>query len=102
MRRTERLNAILDLVAGTGSVDVVHLASRLGVSGATIRRDLQALSRRNLLVRTHGGAVANAVATGLAEALPDRATPDGTNRCRRSGGSRRPLPPSSRRVRWSG
>lgn len=80
MRRTERLNAILDLVAGTGSVDVVHLASRLGVSGATIRRDLQALSRRSLLVRTHGGAVANAVATGLAEALPDRATPDRTNR----------------------
>lgn len=80
MRRTERLNAILDLVAGTGSVDVVHLASCLGVSGATIRRDLQALSRRNLLVRTHGGAVANAVATGLAEAPPDRATPDGTNR----------------------
>jgi DeoR family transcriptional regulator of aga operon len=84
MRRTERLNAILDLVAGAGSVDVVHLASCLGVSGATIRRDLQSLSRRNLLVRTHGGAVANAVATavatGLAEAVPDRATPDRTNR----------------------
>jgi DeoR family transcriptional regulator, aga operon transcriptional repressor len=80
MRRTERLNAILDLVAGAGSVDVVHLASCLGVSGATIRRDLQSLSRRNLLVRTHGGAVANAVANGLAEAVPDRATPDRTNR----------------------
>jgi DeoR family transcriptional regulator, aga operon transcriptional repressor len=84
MRRTERLNAILDLVAGAGSVDVVHLASCLGVSGATIRRDLQSLSRRNLLVRTHGGAVANAVAnavaTGLAEAVPDRAPPDRTNR----------------------
>lgn len=58
MRRSERKSAILDRVAATGSVDVTDLAEALGVSGATIRRDLQTLSRDQLLVRTHGGAVA--------------------------------------------
>ena len=57
MQRTERLNAILEQVGVSGRVDVGGLASQLGVSGATVRRDLQALSRRQLLVRTHGGAV---------------------------------------------
>ena len=41
----------------SGRVDVAGLAERLGVSGATVRRDLQSLSRSQLLVRTHGGAV---------------------------------------------
>jgi DeoR family transcriptional regulator of aga operon len=58
VRRSERKSAILDRVASTGSVDVTDLADALGVSGATIRRDLQTLSRDQLLVRTHGGAVA--------------------------------------------
>jgi DeoR family transcriptional regulator of aga operon len=51
------MSAILDQVAKTGSVDVAELATSLGVSGATIRRDLQSLSASHLLVRTHGGAV---------------------------------------------
>jgi DeoR family transcriptional regulator of aga operon len=38
-------------------------ASTLGVSGATVRRDLQALSSGKLLVRTHGGAVVRLVDT---------------------------------------
>ena len=58
MQRSERKSVILDRVASTGSVDVTDLAEALGVSGATIRRDLQTLSRDQLLVRTHGGAVA--------------------------------------------
>jgi DeoR family transcriptional regulator of aga operon len=45
-------------VVATGSVDVTDLAEDLGVSGATIRRDLQTLSRDRRVVRTHGGAVA--------------------------------------------
>lgn len=61
VRRTERLSAILDSVGERGSVDVADLAATLGVSGATIRRDLQSLSRSQLLVRTHGGALANEV-----------------------------------------
>lgn len=56
MRRTERLNAILEQVTETGRVDVLDLAAEFGVSGATVRRDLQALSRGQLLIRTHGGA----------------------------------------------
>ncbi|SER22991.1 DeoR/GlpR family DNA-binding transcription regulator [Microlunatus flavus] len=57
MQRGERLNAILEQVGSSGRVDVADLAGRLGVSGATVRRDLQTLSRNQLLVRTHGGAV---------------------------------------------
>jgi len=57
VRKTDRVSAILERAAESGSVDVVELASSLGVSGATIRRDLQSLSANHLLVRTHGGAV---------------------------------------------
>jgi DeoR family transcriptional regulator, aga operon transcriptional repressor len=64
VRKQERLSAILDRVAERGAVDVSDLASALGVSGATVRRDLQALSSGKLLVRTHGGAVARLVDTG--------------------------------------
>lgn len=61
MRRDERLSAILDRVGEAGRVDVADLAAALGVSGATVRRDLQSLSRQQLLVRTHGGAIAQEV-----------------------------------------
>src|SRR5689334_14292586 len=61
VRKQERLSVILDRVAERGSVDVNDLAGALGVSGATVRRDLQALSSGKLLVRTHGGAVARLV-----------------------------------------
>ena len=59
VRKSERLSAILDQVGLQGTVDVAALAVALGVSGATIRRDLQTLSRNQLLVRTHGGAISN-------------------------------------------
>jgi len=65
--RQERLNAILDRVGSDGRVDVNALAAALGVSGATVRRDLQELSRSQLLVRTHGGALANDAAPPLSE-----------------------------------
>jgi DeoR family transcriptional regulator of aga operon len=58
VRKADRVSAILKRATETGSVDVAELATSLGVSGATIRRDLQALSASHLLVRTHGGAVA--------------------------------------------
>jgi len=65
--RQERLNAILDRVGKDGSADVKALATALGVSGATVRRDLQELSRSQLLVRTHGGALANDAAPPQSE-----------------------------------
>jgi DeoR family transcriptional regulator of aga operon len=57
--------AILERAAETGSVDVAQLAASLGVSGATIRRDLQSLSASHLLLRTHGGAVVGDVGQEL-------------------------------------
>jgi DeoR/GlpR family transcriptional regulator of sugar metabolism len=53
--RYARQRAIADL-ARSEVVSVEDLATRLGVSTATIRRDLAALSRAGLLTRVHGGA----------------------------------------------
>ncbi|MFC1413237.1 DeoR/GlpR family DNA-binding transcription regulator [Streptacidiphilus sp. N1-12] len=58
MRQSDRVSAILDHLAASGSVDVTHIAAELGVSLATVRRDLSALEEQSLLTRTHGGAVA--------------------------------------------
>lgn len=57
VRRPERLTAILDHLAEQGRVEVSALADRFAVSDATVRRDLQALSRNQLIMRTHGGAM---------------------------------------------
>lgn len=47
-----------------GFVSITHLAEELNVSGMTIRRDLDALGKRGLLERTHGGAVATGPLAG--------------------------------------
>jgi DeoR family transcriptional regulator of aga operon len=65
LRRADRVSAILDRVAHSGSVDAGHLAEEFAVSPATIRRDLQVLEDQRLLSRTHGGAVAIDVAYEL-------------------------------------
>ncbi|GAA0944223.1 DeoR/GlpR family DNA-binding transcription regulator [Virgisporangium aurantiacum] len=65
LRRADRVSAILDRVASSGSVDAGHLADEFNVSAATIRRDLQVLEDQKLLSRTHGGAVAVDVAYEL-------------------------------------
>ncbi|MDP9185554.1 MAG: DeoR/GlpR family DNA-binding transcription regulator [Actinomycetota bacterium] len=57
MHQAERLSAILSDLSTDGSVEVAELASRFGVSAATIRRDLELLEEQRLLARTHGGAV---------------------------------------------
>ena len=48
---------ILELLSRDGEVSVLELAERFGVTPMTVRRDLEALERRNALIRTHGGAV---------------------------------------------
>ena len=68
MSKTERLGRILELLARDGTVTVSVLAGELGVSEATVRRDLQALGDQRLLERSHGGAVAH----GTAHELPVR------------------------------
>jgi DeoR family transcriptional regulator of aga operon len=65
MNRYERLNAVLELLARDGKLDVDDAASELAVSAATIRRDLDHLAQQQLLTRTHGGAVANTTAYDL-------------------------------------
>jgi DeoR family transcriptional regulator, aga operon transcriptional repressor len=65
MRRQERFSAILQRLAHGGSVDVADLAEEIGVTAATIRRDLGMLEQQRLLARTHGGAVAHAVSYEL-------------------------------------
>ena len=61
MRQAERVAAVLETLAADGTVDVTALVERLGVSAATVRRDLQLLEQQRMLSRTHGGAVAHDV-----------------------------------------
>jgi len=49
---------LAEIVGREGFVSVAAIAELLGVSGMTIRRDLEALELRGLLTRTHGGAMA--------------------------------------------
>ncbi|GAA1439813.1 DeoR/GlpR family DNA-binding transcription regulator [Leifsonia poae] len=65
MNRAERLNAVLDLLAESGQVDVDDLVLKLDVSAATARRDLDALASQQLLTRTRGGAIGQSVAYDL-------------------------------------
>jgi DeoR/GlpR family transcriptional regulator of sugar metabolism len=53
----ERRQEIIRLVNRRGRASVTELSQRLGVSEVTIRADLQALAERNLIIRTHGGAI---------------------------------------------
>ncbi len=65
MSRHERLNQILELLADRGQVEVERLAETLEVSPATVRRDLDHLAERQLVTRTHGGAVPAATSFDL-------------------------------------
>jgi DeoR/GlpR family transcriptional regulator of sugar metabolism len=56
--RELRLRQLREVVLGEGSVRVGDVGRRLGVSDETIRRDLDALAERGLIIRTRGGAVA--------------------------------------------
>lgn len=63
--KEERFGAILEHLSDEGSVRVADIAGRLGVSTATVRRDLEELEDKHLLTRTHGGAVGRTVAYEL-------------------------------------
>ncbi|WP_137991042.1 DeoR/GlpR family DNA-binding transcription regulator [Streptomyces vilmorinianum] len=65
MSKPERWNALLELLASTGRLEVEEAATTLDVSPATIRRDLDELAEQRLLVRTRGGAVAQGVSYEL-------------------------------------
>jgi DeoR family transcriptional regulator of aga operon len=52
-----RLRSIVDLIDDNGAVGVEELAGLLGVSPATIRRDLARLADQGAITRSHGGAI---------------------------------------------
>jgi DeoR family transcriptional regulator of aga operon len=55
-KRADRLVAILGVLNERGDVSLQDLVTELGVSVATVRRDLADLEGQGLLSRTHGGA----------------------------------------------
>ncbi|GAA2140321.1 DeoR/GlpR family DNA-binding transcription regulator [Kitasatospora kazusensis] len=63
--RYERWNALLELLAEHGKLEVEEAAELLAVSAATIRRDLDQLARQQMVTRTRGGAVAHNVSYDL-------------------------------------
>ncbi|GIP33896.1 DeoR/GlpR family DNA-binding transcription regulator [Paenibacillus sp. J2TS4] len=54
----ERQIKIVEMVTRQGKVTVAQVSEALGVSPVTIRRDLERLEEKELLIRTHGGAMA--------------------------------------------
>lgn len=58
MLTEERRNLIVQKVEEKGSVSVQELMVLLGASESTIRRDLNELNRKRILLKVHGGAVA--------------------------------------------
>lgn len=65
MNRAERLNAVLEMLADAGKVEVDEIVDKLDISPATARRDLDTLAEQQLLTRTRGGAVGQSVAYDL-------------------------------------
>ncbi|MFC0672377.1 DeoR/GlpR family DNA-binding transcription regulator [Brachybacterium hainanense] len=63
--RRERLDDVLNLIIERGHIAVEELTDELGVSPATVRRDLDHLAGQQLVIRTRGGASAHASAAAL-------------------------------------
>ncbi|MFD7908897.1 DeoR/GlpR family DNA-binding transcription regulator [Kitasatospora sp. NPDC059722] len=61
----DRWTRLLEILGDKGRIDVVEAAELLGVSTATVRRDMEELARQQLLTRTRGGAVLGGVAYDL-------------------------------------
>ena len=57
MLKEERLQKLLDLLEEKEFCTVDYLSEQLEVSTPTIRRDLNELVNRNLIIRSHGGAM---------------------------------------------
>lgn len=57
MLAIERRRLISESIRSRGVVSVAEMAASLGTTEITLRRDLRAMAKEGLLVRTHGGAV---------------------------------------------
>ena len=56
MNQVVRRKQICELIAQRGESSIEELMERFGVSGMTVRRDLQTLADQGKVLRTHGGA----------------------------------------------
>ncbi|GAA2958626.1 MULTISPECIES: DeoR/GlpR family DNA-binding transcription regulator [Streptomyces] len=65
MSKHERWNALLELLAAEGRLEVDETAATLRVSPATVRRDFDELAEQKMLVRTRGGAISHGVSYEL-------------------------------------
>jgi DeoR family transcriptional regulator, aga operon transcriptional repressor len=63
--RYQRWNALLELMSPDGQLSVSDAAQALGVSLATIRRDMDDLAKQQLVTRTRGGVIAGNVSYDL-------------------------------------
>jgi DeoR family transcriptional regulator of aga operon len=63
--RYQRWNALLELMSADGQLSVADAAKALGVSFATIRRDMDDLAKQQLVTRTRGGVIAGNVSYDL-------------------------------------
>jgi DNA-binding LacI/PurR family transcriptional regulator len=70
-----RRERIMEELRRTGSVTVRDLATQLGVTGITIRRDITALADRGLVTRVHGGATLRSTLDTRAARTPDASGP---------------------------
>lgn len=78
MLAEERRFRIREILCVQRTVNATELTETLGVTAATIRRDLEALEKEGVLVRSHGGAVSRTSSTNFQpsyEALA-RSNPD--------------------------
>jgi DeoR/GlpR family transcriptional regulator of sugar metabolism len=57
MLAVERRRLIAESVRSRGVISVAEMAEALGTTEITLRRDLRAMAKDGLLVRTHGGAI---------------------------------------------
>ena len=77
MRDSQRHARLVDVLRVDGRADVAGLATALGVTASTIRRDLDRLAREGRVVRTYGGAA-------LADGLPQRNAADPRSEAKRA------------------
>ena len=75
MLKQERQRRILDLLAAEGRVVAAELEGVLGVSGYTVRRDLDELAEARRLQRVHGGALARSPVAATYEGRSAQALP---------------------------
>lgn len=74
----DREKEILSVLLETESIGVHELAARLYVSEPTVRRDLTAMAKKGLVIRTHGGVMAKVNAADEAFAISLREQVQGT------------------------